>query len=225
MPLIERLRHKIRRFAVDDQGAVVVDFIPEFFAMVVLVLFVFEIGIAYFLSLRAYKAAQLGARVAVVTQAVHEEVPPRNLRSNPVGMLGEPCFNPNGPDRCFGTAGPGGPWVCDGSALSGSCDSTRFRQIVNDMRRTFPDLGDDEVRITYIYRGLGETGGPFVPEVNVQIQPQAYQFLVLAGLGGGGRSDNNPATRYGGVSASAFGESTDGLNLSIGVAPPPVATN
>lgn len=223
--MMRRIGHMIRRFGADERGAVVVDFIPVFFAMIVLVLFVFEIGIAYFLSLRAYKAAQLGARAAVVMQAIHTDVPIRNGRIKPVGMLGEPCFNPNGPDRCFGSAGPGGPWVCDGSSLTGFCDSVQFRQIVNDMRRTFPDLGDDEVRITYIYRGLGETGGPFVPEVNVQIQPQAYQFLVLATLGGGGRSDSNPATRYGGVSASAFGESTDGLNISVGVAPPPVATN
>ena len=87
-----------------------------------------------------------------------------------------------------------------------------FSQIVDDMRRTFPDLTNSAVTITYISRELGETGGRFVPEVNVAIEPHEYQFVVFS-LGqrdpiNGGEAElvDNPATRYSGVSASAFGE-------------------
>ena len=209
-----RLAKHIRRFARDDRGAVVIDHIPVFFCLVVIVLFIFEIGIAYFLNIRSHKAAQLGARIAATMPAVHGGVPDINARSNTLGRLGEPCFNPLGPSRC---TNPGGPWICEGHSLGGSCDAVVFGQIVDEMRRTFPDLTDSAVRISYIYRELGEAGGPFIPEINVAIEPHEYQFVVFQ-LGandpknssGGAELTNQGATRYSGVSASAFAEDLSG---------------
>lgn len=217
----------MQKFLRDQRGAVVIDFIPVFFVLVVIVLFIFEIGIAYFLNIRSHKAAQIGARIAVTLPAVHASVPRVNVPANSGGRLGEPCFNPNGPSRC---TDPGGPWVCRGSSLVGACDSVLFGQIVDDMRRTFPDLTNSAVTITYINRELGETGGRFVPEVNVAIEPHEYEFVVFS-LGNydrrysgdgsnasAGNDDNvrNPATRYSGVSASAFGE-----DMSLAPTPAP----
>ena len=215
------IRRAAARFARDERGAATIDHIPVFFCLIVIVLFIFEIGIAYFLNIRSHKAAQLGARIAATVPAVHSGVPSINVRSNSVGRLGEPCYNPNGPSRC---TNPGGPWVCEGYNLGGACDAAIFGRIVDDMRRTFPDLTDSAVTITYIYRELGETGGPFVPEVNVAIQPHEYQFVVFqlgtydrrySGDGSNasaGSTDNlqKPATRYSGVSASAFAEDLSG---------------
>lgn len=222
-----RLRRQLRRFCADERGAVVVDYIPVFFFLILLVLLIFEIGIAYFLSLRAYKAAQLGARVATVLPAVHSGVPTINQRRNPLGSLGEPCFNPGGVDRCVD---PGGPWICTGSNLGGECNEGVFNLIVADMQRTFPDLTASEVTIAYIYRRLGETGGPLVPEVNVSIQQQAYEFVMFTlGSNASGRSDGqlaaHPATRYGGVSASAFAENTSDFSIFNGGDTPPIEAN
>ncbi|MFK7945527.1 MAG: TadE/TadG family type IV pilus assembly protein [Paracoccaceae bacterium] len=208
--MIRRLNSIFRKFRTEERGAVVVDFIPVFFCMIVVVLVIFEIGIAYFLSLRAYKAAQLGARAATVVPAVHPDVPPTNVRVNPVGELGVPCLDPRTNPASSRCVDPGGPWVCNGANL-GPCaaNSDDFLLIVRDMQRTFPDLEPDEVTVSYIYRGLGETGGNFVPEVNVRIQAQAYRFVIFR-LGSdqpGTRPQqlvSAPATRYGGVSASAF---------------------
>lgn len=226
------MNRTLRRFRRQEDGAVVVDFVPVFFGLIIIVLVIFEIGIAYFLSLRSYKAAQLGARLATVIPAIHADVPAENQRSTENGLLGLPCFNPAGENRC--TTPTGSPWICNGGSFdSGKCDQNLFMQVVRDMQRTMPDLGPEEVTITYVYRQrLGVTGGPFVPEVNVRIIPQNYRFVIFR-LGSsycrryssefdenGQRDVNfeicaedlarNPGTRYGGVSASAFGENTDG---------------
>lgn len=215
---IANLLGKLRKFQREERGAVVVDFIPVFFALIVVVLVVFEIGIAYFLSLRAYKAAQLGARAATVVPAVHPGVPSSNVRTNSTGQLGIPCLNPGTNPVSSRCVDPGGPWICDGSDLGAQgCDEVGFALIVNNMRRTFPDLEPEEVTVSYIYRGLGETGGPLVPEVNVRILPQAYRFVIFR-LGSDHRGTSSeqlvssPATRYGGVSASAFSENTSDVN-------------
>lgn len=215
---IANLLAKLKKFQRDERGAVVVDFIPVFFALIIVVLVVFEIGIAYFLSLRAYKAAQLGARAATVVPAVHPAVPISNVRTNPTGLLGIPCLDPRTNPASSRCVDPGGPWICDGANLGDQgCDEDGFNLIVQNMRRTFPDLEPEEVTVSYIDRGLGETGGTFVPEVNVRILPQAYRFLIFR-LGPDHRGTSSeqlvssPATRYGGVSASAFSENTSDVN-------------
>jgi hypothetical protein len=202
---MKRARVAVRRFLRDDNGAIVIDHIASFFFIILLVLLIFEICIAYFMNIRSYKAAQIGARVASILPPVHADVPLTNQRANGLGRLGMPCYNPNGLDRCVN---PGGPWVCNGSDLDSSCNTALFSQVVTDMRRTFPDLQDESVTIRYIYRQLGETGGPFVPEVNVSIQAHEYEFVIFS-LGSDHRDDQlvgHGGTRYSGVTASAFGE-------------------
>ncbi|MEM6622437.1 MAG: hypothetical protein AAF674_09435 [Pseudomonadota bacterium] len=220
------LHQRVRQFIRDQNGAVVVDFVPVFFGMVVIILVIFEIGIAYFLSLRSLKAAQIGARVAAVMPAIHSGVPLTNERpaplvaGEPTGADGEPCFNPSGADRCVD---PGGPWICDGGSFDASvCDPVAFGMLVRDMRRTFSNLDPAAVTVTYAYRRLGETGGQFIPEVNVTIAAHDYTFAIFS-LGDycrqngqncssdGADLDGKNRTRFGSVSASAYGENTAGL--------------
>lgn len=229
--MILRIASLLNRFRKEERGAVVVDFVPVFFALIVLVLVVFEIGIAYFLSLRSYKAAQIGARAAAVLPALHPGVPQINERFSEADEMGVPCLLPNGPTNVSRCVNPGGPWTCFGSDLSvGGCDAraTEFDLIVENMRRTFPDLTRSEVIVSYIYRGLGETGGPFIPEVNVTIEAQAYRFVTFRlGSNSNSRSGQqlitDPDTIYGGVSASAFAENT--VPQAINLPPPPDENN
>lgn len=201
--IMTRLRHSITRFRRDEDGAVVVDTLPVFFCVILIVLLILEIGISYYLSLGAHKAAQLGARIASTVAAVHSDVPEVNKVNYYHGSQGDFCFQPTGPDAC---TDPGGPWVCDGSALAGTCDQAVFQQIVADMRRTYPRLNAADVSISYAYRRLGIVGGPFVPEINVTVATQSYQFvtLVLGPVVGSLREDS--PTQIGSVTASAFGE-------------------
>ncbi len=200
---MRQLRQNLRRFARDENGAVVVDFLPVFIVLTLIVLMIFEIAISYYVLLGAEKAAKLGARIAATVEAVHSDVPEQNEVSYLVGRQGDYCYQPTGPDACVD---PGGPWICDGASLAGQCDQAVFNRIVADMRRTFPRLDPESVSVAYSYRRLGIVGGPFVPEINVSIQPQSYQMVTLIlGRVTGSLIENN-RTDLGRVTASSFGE-------------------
>jgi hypothetical protein len=196
------LVRSLRRFVRDERGAVVVDQLPVMFLTLILVLLIFEIGLAYFLNLGTAKAAQLGARVAVTLPALHPEVPQLNAPSSGDFENGVWCYQPDGGDAC---QDPGGPWVCDGASL-GPCDPVGFARIVADMRRSYPRLEPEDVVVTYAYRRLGVVGGDFVPEVTVTVRAQSYAFLTLILSDTmGALSDKSPIA-FAGASSSAFGE-------------------
>ncbi len=192
----------LRRFLGDERGAVVVDQLPVLFLSMVLVLLIFEVGLAYFLNLGTAKAAQLGARVAVTLPAAHPGVPTLNLPRPGDVENGVWCYQPDGSDAC---ADPGGPWVCDGASLGG-CNGLLFERIVADMRRSYPRLAAEDVVVTYAYRRLGIVGGDFVPEVRVTVRAQSYAFLTLILSDVMGALSEKDAITFAGASASAFGE-------------------
>jgi hypothetical protein len=192
----------LRRFAGDERGAVVVDQLPVLFLTMIIVLLIFEIGIAYFLNLGAAKAAQLGARVAVTLPTLHPDVPAINAPASADVENGAWCYQPAGGDACVD---PGGPWVCDGASL-GSCDEARFARIVADMRRSYPRLAPEDVVITYAYRRLGIVGGEFVPEIEVTVRAQSYAFLTLILSDVMGALSEKEEIAFAGASSSAFGE-------------------
>lgn len=192
----------LRRFARDERGAVVVDQLPVLFLTMIIVLLIFEIGLAYFLNLGTAKAAQLGARVAVTLPAAHPDVPTLNAPRSGDVEAGAWCVQPDGSDACVD---PGGPWVCDGASLGG-CDALVFERIVADMRRSYPRLAPEDVVVTYSYRRLGIVGGDFVPEVRVTVRAQSYAFLtIVLSEVAGALAEKDPVV-FAGASASAFGE-------------------
>lgn len=218
------IRH-LQRFWRDDRGAVVVDHIPVFFVLTIIVMIIMELGIAHFLQLRAQKAVQLGARVAVAIPPAAPGVPTINEKVDDRIGRSFPCYSNVGPHNCkfpdqF-------VWSCTGAKCTGN-DGISMTRIVNDMRRVEPSITLDEVTVTYIYRHLGNAGEPLRPQVNVSIGNRSYDFAFLSLGGGAKRKDNPPAfmvdfvadfetheaTIYSGVSANAFGES-----LSNPVAP------
>ena len=190
----------LRRFRRDERGAVVVDQLPVLFLTMILVLLIFEIGLAYFLSLGTAKAAQLGARVAVTLEAAHPDVPDLNEPRSADVENGVWCYQPDGSDVCLG-----GRWVCDGAALR-DCDPARFARIVADMRRSYPRLVPEDVVISYEYRGLGIVGGDFVPAVTVTVRDQSYAFLTLMISEVMGALSEKDAVVFAGASSTAFGE-------------------
>ncbi|MEO1494653.1 MAG: hypothetical protein AAFV19_21095 [Pseudomonadota bacterium] len=200
---MNRLRQTWRQFLRDEEGAVVVDFIPVFLALTVIVLMIFEIAISYYVLLGAEKAAKLGARVAATVEAVHGDVPQVNEVNYFFGRQGDFCYQPTGPDAC---TDPGGPWICDGSSLDGACNEDAFNRIIRDMRRTFPRLEADGVTISYAYRRLGIVGGPFVPEIEVSIEPESFRFLTLILGSVTGSLIEKDAAELARVTASSFGE-------------------
>lgn len=197
-----RASRALRRFARDDRGAVVVDQLPVLFLTMLIVLLIFEIGLAYFLNLGTAKAAQLGARVAVTLPAAHPDVPRLNAPRSDDLESGVWCVQPDGSEACVD---PGGPWVCDGASL-GDCNPLTFARIVADMRRSYPRLAPEDVVVTYAYRRLGIVGGDFVPEVRVSVRAQSYAFLTLVLSSVTGALAEKDPIVFAGASASAFGE-------------------
>lgn len=222
----------LRRFWNDERGAVVIDHIPVFFALTVIVLFIVEVGVAHFLLIRAQKAVQLGARMAINLPPAMTGVPTRNVGTTPSGGSHIPCYAGSGVTNCVD---PGGPWQCKGSAC-GAFSGTVMALIVQEMQRVDASIDIEEVTLTYIYRGLGNADGPFIPEINVALDQRSYDFALLR-LGEGQTQDepkgvlvnfvadtiDDPATLYSGVSASMFGEN---LETSVAaLANPPAVVN
>lgn len=220
---------RFHRFWRDERGAATIDHIPVFLVVTIIVMVIMELGIAHFLQLRAQKAVQLGARIAVTMPPAAPGVPTTNEKVDEQIGREFPCFSNVGQVNC--EAPDQVAWQCTGSGCTGNGGISMAR-IVNDMRRVDPSITLEEVTVTYIYRGLGNAGGAFIPQVNVSIGNRTYDLAILT-LGGGQKQANpkpymvdfvadfetHEATIYSGVTANAFGESlsdpvpsTNGVN-------------
>ena len=138
----------------------------------------------------ANKAAYVGARTAVVSSPVAQQIT-TNLTYN--ASAGQLCFNPangsantdsNGNDYC-----PTVSSVCTASG-GGSCtngytfDSTAFATILGNMQAIFPRLQQQNVRISYQTNGLGfalQPGG-LPMNVTVSITGMTHQFFFISSI-------------------------------------------
>lgn len=206
-----------------------VDHIPVFFAVTIIVLLIIEIALAHFLLLRSQKAAQVGARTAITLPPAIAAVPTINEPTTPNGGQMIPCFSNVGADNCVTPAGS--PWTCTGSACN-NLDNLVMDRILFDMQRVESRIEREDVTLTYTYRRLGDANGPFMPEVTVQVAQQAYEFALIQ-LGPsrkdaeshpfmvnfiGDTVDHDP-TVYAGVVASAFGEGLNSDPMNPGINP------
>lgn len=172
------------RFFGDDRAVSTVEFVVIFPFFLLLVLFSVEIALALFWWQSVQEAAQLGARMAIVTDPA-------------VVMAGQPgiCSSPDGGfTNCKTSAGVFGGRCSAGNcvgyaALSctggtgGSCDATAFTNIYNRMHALFPAIPSSDVTITYADSGLGFAGGPIIPMVTVAIQGVPFSTGLVPILG------------------------------------------
>lgn len=123
----------------------------------------------------ATKAAQMGARFAVVTNPVSS-----SLNADYVGQC-SPALTQgdNIPASCFSTI------TCTNtSCTSGTRDGTAFTKIVTRMQAILPQLTASNVTVKYSASGLGYAGNPNGPDlspvVTVQIgAPTRLQFTPI----------------------------------------------
>lgn len=139
---------------------------------------------------RSQKAVQVGARHAIVTDLVPEGLrdytfvtatnPPGS--PVPVGAFGSiTCQASGGTPACSCAASP-----CS-SAMVGTTNVGAFNAIADRMRSFYPDLVNDEVRITYEGVGLGFAGNPHgsdvSPLVTVEMTGATFQPVTLMVFG------------------------------------------
>jgi Flp pilus assembly protein TadG len=134
---------------------------------------------------RAEKAAQMGVRMAVVTDFVSS-----SIGANYVGQCSTPLGQGDAiPAACFSTitcSGSGGSASC----TSGTANAAAFNRVLARMQFFMPELGANNVQIIYSASGLGYAGDPNGPDVAplVTVRLSGLNFnpmitLALANVG------------------------------------------
>ena len=130
---------------------------------------------------RAEKAAQMGVRMAVVTDYVSSAID-----ANYVGQCSTPLTAGDPiPAGCFSqvTCSKTG---ANASCTSGSADTAAFNRVVARMRNFMPEIADDEVDIIYSPSGLGYAGNPNGPDVapivTVRLSGMSFTPIIILAM-------------------------------------------
>jgi Flp pilus assembly protein TadG len=176
-------KRKLRSFAHDETAAITVEFVVVMLFFITITFFVLEVALAQFWWQTAEKAAQIGARLALVSDPAVTAI--SSSTTNPVssgGASGQACpanCDFNGVAGCTATIPC--TWTCTGGGAG--CSATAFSYIVNRMRQTYVPIKDSNVTISYSYTGLGYAGGPLTPTVTVTLSgvPLKLGFISIIG--------------------------------------------
>lgn len=171
-----------RRLLLDRSAASAAEF-----ALVLPVLLLFLLGIIdagrYMWSInRAEKAAQMGVRMAVVTDFVSSAIDANYVGQCSLGA-GDTI-----PANCFSTI------TCSStgtvSCTTGTADAAAFNRVLQRMQLFMPELEANDVQIIYSPSGLGYAGNPngpdLAPLVTVELSGLTFEptiFLALSSIG------------------------------------------
>jgi Flp pilus assembly protein TadG len=126
---------------------------------------------------RAEKAAQMGVRMAVVTDFVSSDIGDDYIGqcSTPLGQ-GDPI-----PPGCFTTitcSKPGGSVTCS----SGTVNQAAFNTVLGRMQLFMPEIAAGNVQVIYSPSGLGYAGDPngpdLAPLVTVRLSGLSFRPIV-----------------------------------------------
>jgi len=158
----------LTRFFRKDDGSSTIEFVLVIFAVLASIFFVLEATLYMFFSAAVHKAAQAGARAAVVSDPVVAGVPAQNGRTQ-TGIFGVSCSDPSNPCVPFGNV----------SCTGGDCIATEFDRIFAHMDGFSGQLEPEHVTIAYQWAGLGFAGGPTVPVVTVAVSGVPFQTGIV----------------------------------------------
>lgn len=166
----------IPRFLRDRSGSSAAEFAFVLPLLTLLLLGMIDAGRFMWTYNRAEKAAQMGARMAVVTNVVSSAISGSYVGAcSPALTQGDRI-----PSDCFSQVS------CNSSGCSsGTEDVAAFNTIVGRMRQFMPELQASNVTVQYSPSGLGYAGNPTGPDlsplVTVQIgTPTPVPFRPLA---------------------------------------------
>jgi hypothetical protein len=213
----------ITRFFRSEKAGLTVEFVAVIGPFLLISFFIMEVLVAMDWVGTAEKAAQLGARLAVVsTPAVTTGACPVAGGSIGAGLL--PLVNCKPVAGAFGQPCPGNcagwttnPISCAGGS-GGSCVAANFTTIVNRMIGISPLLKQGcaqaspgcHVTITYANSNLGFAGGPTIPDVTVKISGVPYG-AVMTTIIGKFFGANNVLTVLPDISVTLTGEDLNSL--------------
>jgi len=211
----------VRRFLPDESASVTVEFVVVMWFFLVIVFFVIEIAVVQFYWQTAAKAAQLGARLALVSDAAVTTTSsscPATAGSLPlINCINTANANAAAGFQCTGSGSTTdqctdyGTITCTGGG--GSCNTTAFNYIVNRMRQTYLPIKDVNVIISYSYKpALGYAGGPSEPAVTVTIT--GLHFGVISILGNLFGTGQDPFTTVPDMTVTMTGEDLNSSSSS-----------
>jgi Flp pilus assembly protein TadG len=154
------------------------------FALVLPLLLIFLLGIIdagrYMWSInRAEKAAQMGVRMAVVTDYVSS-----TIGANYIGQCSLNAGDPI-PASCSSTVTCNNPGTV--SCSSGTANAAAFNRVLQRMQLFMPELQASKVEIIYSPSGLGYAGNPngpdLAPLVTVRLSGLTFQPMIFLALG------------------------------------------
>lgn len=160
----------LRGFAFRKDGTTTLEFVVVFVGFIAIMFFVIETTIYLFFMASIEKAAQAGARVAVVSRPVVPGFPTMIEASRP-DAYGMSCSDPSSP--CEADT----QYVCD---RGNNCVNARFDRIVSHMRGFNGQIDSSNVTITYSWVGIGFAGGPPIPMVTVTVQGIPFQTGIIS---------------------------------------------
>ena len=165
------MRHMISNYIKGKKGTVTIDFVIVSLGLFLIMFFVVEMTLMYFMIQSSQKAAQIGVRLAAV--------------SNPV-VVGLPESNALVAGEIFGTSCSSAPTSCEGfdrlTCTGAACEAVAFNRILGRMQNFLGGLEAEHVTISYSYEGLGYAGGPIIPVITVRIAGVPHQTGVLGRL-------------------------------------------
>jgi hypothetical protein len=172
----------IRRLLRDQRGGSLVEYAFAIPMALALLLAVFDFGHIYLRWILAEKATHHAARIAAVRPPICPGVPEINERADPNGAerFGAPCAG--------GICVNPGAIACDGAGGDPTVD-----ELFADIAPMLPgNPTPANLRFTYDFSGIGFLGGPYVPQVSVELQNLTVPYLTpfaqlfrLYGAGGG----------------------------------------
>lgn len=168
------------KFWRNDRGGSAVEYAIVFTMLMALTFGAIDGGFMAFQWQGAVKAAQVGAREAVVMDRVASGLTAITSVGGSPPAAGTPCLN---------TATGGPIAACDFGIVtctSASCSSygpvntTSFNAILAQMQIVYPTIQASNVQITYAPTGIGFVGYPFPATVTVTIIGMNYTFFGLS---------------------------------------------
>jgi hypothetical protein len=174
----------VRGLIHDRGGASAAEFALVLPLLILLLFGIIDIGRYMWTINRAEKAAQMGVRMAVVTDYVSS-----SIGDNYVGKCSTPLTSGDPiPANCFTkiTCSKSGSSVsCSPGAVS-SAGLNAFNRVLARMRLFMPEIKDDNVWIIYSPSGLGYAGNPNGPDVaplvTVQFSGVSFAPIVMLAL-------------------------------------------
>lgn len=173
MTAMRRISAALRRFARDEDGTTLIEFGLVFVLFLLILFGMIDFGRMAFHYVTAERGMYVGARVAAVRPAACPGVPDFHVRG-PV--------SPSTPPPRFGTMCSAGPNVClnPGTfSCAGNAANPTAVEVWNIVEGTLPnDATIANLRFVYEFdSNLGFLGGPYVPNVTVELQNLTFQFV------------------------------------------------